>query len=142
MDNRPAPSWSAVGTLALLITVAAVAGPAAPKIRTVGYFRANNGEVIKTKAFSHAAEADIRADAMAEPHRAYRMMAVYYFSEGKGIPGQVVSSASNIDDVNDLLYEGQGVPAWRYAFMWYTNKGTPDFIDCHQEPGNDLCRHK
>ena len=131
--------------LLLSVTVAACSDGSSSdqeNFTEVGYLKDNAKNRILTISYKlGTSEDEIRAHAEGLMYTSGQMMAAYFYPEESIIPADGVTLAGSVSEANDVLYETPGLSKWRYAYMRYFD-GTSEFVDCEQDPDNDLCRKK
>ncbi len=86
--------------------------------------------------------AQIKAHAQSLAHADGRLLAVYYFPEGDiDLAPARLSRSGHIVRANELMYEGEDISPWHYAFL-RPFAGESRFTNCLETPEDVLCRKK
>jgi hypothetical protein len=106
----------------------------------VGYFKDDGNNRIKTFILPPDASPETVAQhAHRQTATAGSLFAAYYYAPGSRVPADGVTLARNLVAATDVIYEGDGLSGWRFAFM-RPRAGPELFVDCEATPGDDLCR--
>ena len=102
-----------------------------------GYFKDSN----KNRIFTFSFESDVSIDeikkhAKSQMNTSGSLTACYYYLKGSTFPRSGISTASNLYVANTLIE----MYAERIKFAYLKNQvGSYTFVDCTEDPTNDLC---
>ena len=109
-------------------------------IRLQGYFKSKElDEVSVYYIYDSVSKDEIYRHAINCPHAEGRLFANYYFSRNSNIPSFELENSKNLIEAKNILNEySYNI---RYAFVKDT-LGIIKFVDCFEEPNNDICSPK
>mgnify|MGYP001819841133 FL=1 len=112
----------------------------APGFQQLGYF-ADGGKshIFAVKIPVTVTKDQVEQYARDQTSKTGQSAALYFFEDGSEIPADEISQAENLFDMNNILYNKDGLSKWRFAFMRKLN-GTTRMVDCTKYPQSDLCR--
>jgi hypothetical protein len=133
--------FSAVLLICLSLPVLESGAAAQGKFNNLGYFEDSKKNRIYTISIKQGISRDeVYEYAERLSFTEGRMMAAYFYPENTAIPVDAVKQAKTLYQANDVLYDSPGTGSWRYAFI-RSYQGPKAFVDCREDPQNDLCRN-
>ena len=106
-------------------------------IEQEGYFKDDNRNRIFTFSFESDVSIDeIKKHAKKQMNTSGRLTACYYYSIGSLIPRDGITLANNIYQANTAIE--MFADEIKFAYL-LSQSGTYTFVDCTEDPTNDLC---
>ena len=105
-----------------------------------GYLKdAAKNRVFTVLMMRDVSKSEVLYFASRKPNTVGQLTAVYFYEPGSIMPVDGITFAKTVFEANSILYDTEGLSAWRYVFMKYLN-GNEVLVDCVADSDNDLCR--